>query len=75
VAVDGFGHVYVADALYDNLQIFDGKGRFLLDVGRAGPGPGEFWMPAGVAIGRNDEIYVADSYNGRVQVFRYVGTP
>jgi DNA-binding beta-propeller fold protein YncE len=73
--VDGSGRVYVADALYDNLQIFDGEGRFLLDVGTAGSEPGEFWMPAGVAIGRNGEIYVADSYNCRVQLFRRVGEP
>ena len=29
-------------------------------------------MPAGVAI-ENDLIYVADSYNSRVQVFKYLG--
>jgi sugar lactone lactonase YvrE len=32
-------------------------------------------LPTGIFISENDTIYVADSYNRRVQVFRYIGGP
>lgn len=71
VTVDSMGHVYVADALSNRVQIFEQDGTFLLDFGRAGDGPGAFQMPAGLAMW-NDLIYVADSFNGRVQVFQFL---
>jgi hypothetical protein len=73
VATDRHGHVYVVDALFHALQIFDGSGRLLLGLGGQGRERGEFWLPAGVFVGDDDLIYVADSYNQRVQVFRYIG--
>lgn len=72
VAIDRHGHVYVVDAIFHAFQIFDAEGRFLLPVGERGQEAGEFWLPAGIFID-SDMIYVADSYNQRVQVFRYVG--
>ena len=41
-------------------------------LGTTGTGEGEFWMPSGIAIDRLDYIFVADTYNRRVQVFRYL---
>ncbi len=75
VAADSFGHVYVIDALFDNIQIFDRDGKLLLNFGESGANPGEFWLANGIAISRDNEIYVADSYNHRIQVFKYVGSP
>jgi sugar lactone lactonase YvrE len=73
VAVDQFGHVYVVDALFNNLQIFDLSGKLLLIVGGSGTAPGEFALPNGIAIGADNRIYVADSLNHRIQVFQYIG--
>jgi DNA-binding beta-propeller fold protein YncE len=74
VAVDRYGHVYVVDALFNAVQIFDAAGRLLLPIGQIGRERGEFWLPTGIFIDRDsDLIYVADSYNRRVQVLRYVG--
>jgi hypothetical protein len=75
VAVDSFGHVYIVDALFDNIQIFDSEGRFLLNLGESGNKPGQFWLPNGIAISGQNEIFVADSYNHRLQVLRYIGQP
>jgi sugar lactone lactonase YvrE len=69
VAVDADGAVYVADSLFDVVQLFDRGGIFLLTLGRRGDDFGEFWMPAGIAID-GDTLYVCDTYNHRVQVFR-----
>ena len=71
VAVDSEGHIYVAEALSNQVQIFDDDASFLLGFGTSGEGPGSFRMPTGLAIWK-DMIYVADSYNQRVQIFRYL---
>jgi hypothetical protein len=73
------GHLTWTDASdenrhrYDTVQVFDRAGPLLLNFGGSGARPGEFWLANGVAISRTNEIYVADAYNRRVQVFRYVG--
>ncbi len=72
VATDRHGHVYVVDALFHAFQIFDATGRLLLPVGERGQERGEFWLPTGIFID-DDLIYIADSYNQRIQVFRYIG--
>lgn len=71
VATDFMGNVYVTDAAFNNFQIFDPMGRLLLFIGASGTtGPGEFSLPAGIAIDRQfNRIYVADQLNRRVQVF------
>ena len=71
VAVDAAGRVMVMEGLYDALQVFDTEGRLLLSVGSPGSEPGEFWLAAGLAYdGAAGRLFVADSYNGRVQVFK-----
>jgi sugar lactone lactonase YvrE len=67
--------VFVAvEGLYDSLVFFDAEGRLLLNVGGPGSGPGEFWLPAGMAFDADRQLlFVADSYNSRVQVFRFLG--
>lgn len=72
IGVDSEGHIYVVDALFNRVQIFDDRGRLLLVFGEDGADPGGFWLPAGVHISQ-DRIYVADSYNRRVQIFQYLG--
>jgi hypothetical protein len=57
VAVDSDGHIYVVDADFDVVQIFDGSGRLLLAFGSSGTGKGELFLPAGIFIDENDKIY------------------
>jgi uncharacterized protein (TIGR03663 family) len=45
----------------------DSEGRFTL--GERGTGPGRFIKPAGLAVDRDGNLYVADSGNHRVQKF------
>lgn len=72
VAIDAEQHLYVVDALFDAVQVFDRKGTLLIAFGSTGANPGEFSLPGGIAIDARDLIYVADSYNRRIQVFRYL---
>jgi sugar lactone lactonase YvrE len=75
VALDSDGHIYIAEAMHDVVQIFDADGRLLLVIGRSGGAPGEFSLPSAVHIDASNRIFVADALNGRVQVFQYVSRP
>ncbi|MEN8008393.1 MAG: SMP-30/gluconolactonase/LRE family protein [Candidatus Krumholzibacteriota bacterium] len=72
VAEDDAGHIWVVDALFDNIQIFDATGRLLLIVGGSGQAPGEFWSPAGIGM-KDGLVYVADTFNNRIQVLKNLG--
>ncbi len=72
LSVDANGNIWVVDGLFDNIQIFDNRGRLLLIIGGPGQAEGEFWSPVGIAI-HNDDIYIADTFNNRIQVLQYVG--
>jgi DNA-binding beta-propeller fold protein YncE len=69
VALDDQGHLFVVDGIYDVVQLFDVQGDLLMLFGGAGSEPGHFWLPAGIAVAGN-EIFVADTQNRRVQLFR-----
>jgi DNA-binding beta-propeller fold protein YncE len=72
VATDRDGNVYIVESYYDYLLIFNNKGDFLLPIGGTGNGIGRFFLPGGVWI-RDDRIYIADTFNGRVMIFQYLG--
>lgn len=72
LAEDDSGNLWVVDGLFDNIQVFDPAGRLLLVVGGPGQAAGEFWSPTGIAVG-GGEVFVADTYNDRIQVLRILG--
>jgi hypothetical protein len=68
-SIDGDIHVAV-EGLYSSLVFFNSKGDLLLSIGEAGSEEGQFWLPAGLVCDPSRNlIFVADSYNSRVQVF------
>jgi len=73
VTVDSDGNIYVVESYYDHLLIYDESGQFLLPIGGTGSEAGQFFLPAGMWSDKNDRIFVADMFNGRVVIFRYVG--
>jgi len=72
LSIDSEGHLYIADAFYNNVQVFDREGRLLYLFGKSA-GVGDFELPGGVAIDRSDCIYVVDGRHRRLQAFRYFG--
>jgi DNA-binding beta-propeller fold protein YncE len=69
VAVDGNGHVYVADTGNKRIAVFDSDGNFITDFGGAGFDPGQFDEPVGVAVADDGTVYVTDTWNQRIQSF------
>jgi DNA-binding beta-propeller fold protein YncE len=73
VAVDGGGHVYVADTGNNRVQVFTTDGAYLTQWGTYGSGDGQFSAPFGVAVDGGGRVYVTDTDNSRVQVFGPLG--
>jgi DNA-binding beta-propeller fold protein YncE len=71
VAIDKDDHVYVTEIGNDRVQVFDKAGKFLATWGKKGSGKGEFGNLHGMIIDKpTGWIYVADTANNRVSVFR-----
>ena len=70
VAFAADGSFYVSDG-YGNSRVakFSADGKFLLDWGQKGAGPGEFNLPHNVVVDAQGRVYVADRMNVRIQVF------
>jgi hypothetical protein len=65
----------VADAEFNNFQIFTREGQPLLAVGTLGGGRGEFALVAGIHIDAKDRVYTSEMFRGRIQVFQYIPQP
>jgi DNA-binding beta-propeller fold protein YncE len=73
LALDGRGRLWVADFGHSRVAIFDESGGTLGGWGGVrGNGKYQLQDPADVAI-RGDDVYVADTWNGRVQQFTTSG--
>jgi sugar lactone lactonase YvrE len=70
VAWDSDGNIYISDG-YVNSRVakYDKNGDWVKSWGSKGTGPGQFRLPHAIAIDRNNNIYVGDRTNRRVQVF------
>lgn len=79
IAVDSDDNIYVVDARSNSIKIFDHEGSFLLSFGGyyavtsgGKTAPGGFALPLDIDIDEENNIYVVDQLNARVQAFRYL---
>jgi len=71
IAVDSRDNVYVTEIGNDRVQVFDCNGAFIMSFGQKGSGAGEFKNLHGIIVDKKTGwLYVADTGNNRVQVFR-----
>ncbi len=79
VAVAPDGSLYVSDIGANRIFHFDSQGNLLGSWGQSGSSeaepapPGAFSEPWGVAVGPDGSVYVADTWNHRVQKFTAEG--
>ena len=61
--------VYVTDHIKHEVMVFGPRGNLLSSFGGPGVLPGRFLKPAGVAVGPDGTVFVADRCNRRIQHF------
>jgi DNA-binding beta-propeller fold protein YncE len=69
LAFDSKGNLFVTDTGNKRVVIFDADGNFISQFGVVGMEAGEFDEPVGIAISKDDIVYVADTWNQRIQAF------
>ena len=64
------GDLYVTDG-YGGARVvkFARDGKYLLEWGKRGTGPGEFGLPHNVVVDTQGQVYVTDRDNQRIQIF------
>ena len=71
---DSRGNYYVAEyGDYARIQKFTPAGEPLLEWGGHGSEPGQFLRPQGLAVDAQDQLWVADASNHRIQIFDVSG--
>jgi DNA-binding beta-propeller fold protein YncE len=71
LAIDKNDNIYVCEIGNDRVQVFDKEGKFLTMWGKKGAGNGEFGNLHGIIVDKGTGwVYVADSANNRIQVFK-----
>ncbi len=74
-AVAANGDIFVADGHWNNRIVkFSKEGRYLMEWGHKGTGPGEFDLPHTIVIDSRGRVLVGDRSNHRIQIFDQQGT-
>lgn len=69
IGIDSRGIMYVVSNLTHVVYGFDKDGKKMFEMGSMGDGNGQFYLPNGLFIDQQDNVYITDTINLRVQVF------
>jgi DNA-binding beta-propeller fold protein YncE len=69
LTTDGHENIYVCTILDHRVHKFTRDGAHIKSIGTKGVLPGQFNSPNGIRINNQEELYVCDSRNNRIQVF------
>jgi DNA-binding beta-propeller fold protein YncE len=68
IAISSQGWVLLTDTGNARVLVYDSQGSYKSQIGGKGQSLGQFMEPVGIAVGEADQVFVADSFNQRVQV-------
>lgn len=75
IAIDKNDNIYVTEIGNDRVQVFDKTGKFITKFGSKGSADGQFGNLHGMYCDKaTGWLYIADTANNRVQVFKPVGS-
>ncbi|EJF10157.1 NHL repeat containing protein, partial [Pontibacter sp. BAB1700] len=69
IAFDAKGNLYALSYSVSKLSKYNKEGELLFEIGTEGESPGQFSYPNNIKVNSKEEIFVADSGNGRIQKF------
>ncbi|XP_065920493.1 tripartite motif-containing protein 2-like isoform X2 [Dysidea avara] len=69
LTIDQYSFILVTDGGNNRVSIFDQDGVFVHSFGSRGSAGGQFSFPRGIAVSPNNDMYVTDYCNKRVQIF------
>jgi len=64
------GRMYVVDYMRHTVTTYDKDGKYLFEFGGLGWGEGWFQHPRDIAVDSSGRIFVADTFNNRIEVFQ-----
>lgn len=72
IALDQQNNVYVSDAQFGNVQIFNSDGQLLMPLGRLSQQdlPGQFSLITGITLDSRNHLYVLDQYMKNMEVYK-----
>ncbi|MFN7251918.1 MAG: 6-bladed beta-propeller [Anaerobacillus sp.] len=70
IGISSRGIIYVVSNLTHIVHAFDKEGNHLAQFGGMGEGPGDLYLPNGLFIDEKDTIFVTDTLNQRVSIFK-----
>ena len=70
LSADADGNVYASSHRNSMVRVYNPGGHLLAAFGQSGTRVGEFAAPEGLWVDSANRLYVADSGNGRVQLFQ-----
>jgi sugar lactone lactonase YvrE len=68
IAINSKGQLFITDTGNKRVVVYDENGNYVTQFGSVGLQPGQFDEPVGIAIDQNDAVYIADTWNQRIQV-------
>ena len=76
ICVDNENNIFISDRdPYDSdpckIQKFDPEGNYLLKFGKYGEGVGEFHNPAAMDVDNENDLYICDKFNKRIQKYDF----
>ena len=75
LSIDKNDNIYVTDKNNNRIQVFTANGTFLTKFGSQGNATSQFILPEGIGVDtKTGLVYVADTGNYRIQVFRPVAS-